>query len=221
MSYDWTQGKPVGTVVFGDRQVRGCTGRQAAFINRLLDEREHDLPYDRAEVINVRHASRVIEHLLACPKKATGVPLRPATERQVAYLLSLAATRQGGADAVSKVDLKAIDFDSASRLIESLKAAPEQKVVIEVGAYRHDGTVYSVRSTVESHRLYAVYWTGTGWSVRDYNIVRWIKPEERLSLSEAKQFGAMTGMCCHCGRTLTDPKSVYAGIGPICAQRYQ
>lgn len=33
-------------------------------------------------------------------------------------------------------------------------------------------------------------------------------------------FGHKTGSCCICGRTLTDPESVKAGIGPICAAKF-
>jgi len=34
------------------------------------------------------------------------------------------------------------------------------------------------------------------------------------------RYGKETGVCCCCGRTLTDPVSIDAGIGPICAGRY-
>ena len=33
----------------------------------------------------------------------------------------------------------------------------------------------------------------------------------------ARFYGRETGVCCCCGRELTDPESVAAGIGPICA----
>ncbi len=33
----------------------------------------------------------------------------------------------------------------------------------------------------------------------------------------ASAFGRATGRCCCCGRTLTNPDSIAAGIGPICA----
>ena len=218
--YTHHQGKPVGTQVFGDRYVRGCTGKQAAFINRLLEERVHTLPYKRAEDINIRHASRVIEHLLAQPKNAAA-PARPATTAQVAFVLSLAPARQGGAELLSKHDMAALAFDDASLLITTLKALPLRTTTIEVGAYRHDGVVWSVRSNLDNDRLYAVRWLGNGWSARDYKVVLDMTQAERLTLSEAKEFGVLTGCCCHCGRTLTDQKSVTAGIGPVCAQRYQ
>jgi hypothetical protein len=42
----------------------------------------------------------------------------------------------------------------------------------------------------------------------------------KMSLEEAKAFGALYGTCCVCGRTLTDEKSIAAGIGPVCAEKF-
>jgi hypothetical protein len=39
-------------------------------------------------------------------------------------------------------------------------------------------------------------------------------------LGEAKAFGLQAGSCCICSRELTDPASVEAGIGPICAAKF-
>lgn len=36
----------------------------------------------------------------------------------------------------------------------------------------------------------------------------------------AVEFGRLTGSCSCCGRELTDPTSVAAGIGPVCASRF-
>ena len=36
----------------------------------------------------------------------------------------------------------------------------------------------------------------------------------------ARVYGLQTGTCCCCGRELTDPVSVAAGIGPICGSRF-
>jgi hypothetical protein len=44
-----------------------------------------------------------------------------------------------------------------------------------------------------------------------------LRPEDRMTLEEAKAFGALYGTCCVCGRTLTKEESIEAGIGPICA----
>lgn len=39
-------------------------------------------------------------------------------------------------------------------------------------------------------------------------------------MEEAVLYGKQTGVCCCCGRELTDPQSVEAGIGPICASKW-
>lgn len=38
-------------------------------------------------------------------------------------------------------------------------------------------------------------------------------------LEAMKAYGREIGECGHCGRTLTDPASIAAGIGPVCAGR--
>lgn len=40
-------------------------------------------------------------------------------------------------------------------------------------------------------------------------------------LEAVKEIGRLTGVCCICGRELTDEQSIAAGIGPICAGRIQ
>ena len=37
---------------------------------------------------------------------------------------------------------------------------------------------------------------------------------------EARLYGMRTGTCACCGRELTDPNSIEAGIGPICAENW-
>lgn len=39
-------------------------------------------------------------------------------------------------------------------------------------------------------------------------------------LKAAQEFGRLSGVCCSCGRDLTDPDSIAAGIGPVCARRF-
>lgn len=43
---------------------------------------------------------------------------------------------------------------------------------------------------------------------------------EENPLEAAKRYGKLTGRCCSCGRELTDPASIEAGIGPICAEKF-
>ena len=47
-----------------------------------------------------------------------------------------------------------------------------------------------------------------------------IEEFEANPLETAKKYGKLSGRCCSCGRDLTDPASIEAGIGPICAQKF-
>lgn len=48
---------------------------------------------------------------------------------------------------------------------------------------------------------------------------RFVQADQRMTLEQAKQFGAIYGVCCNCGATLTDEGSIEAGIGPVCAKK--
>ena len=39
-------------------------------------------------------------------------------------------------------------------------------------------------------------------------------------LAAARKYGKLAGRCCSCGLDLTDPQSIAAGIGPICARKF-
>jgi hypothetical protein len=106
---------------------------------------------------------------------------------------------------------------------------------IEDGMYRmQDGTIYKVQHAVHgSGRQYAkklvvvqeperddegdivnpgtikfVYISGAIWAIRS---------EHRMTIEQAKEFGALYGTCVRCGRTLTKEKSIERAMGPVCA----
>lgn len=43
-----------------------------------------------------------------------------------------------------------------------------------------------------------------------------LKPEWRMTLADAKEFGDLYGCCCRCGTVLTDEKSIERGLGSTC-----
>ena len=121
-------------------------------------------------------------------------------------------------------------------------------VALEDGMYRMDGTIFKVQHAVHgSGHQYAKKLVGhrycEGHESTDGNItycngdcrpavetewkfemapgmIRRLRPEHKMSLADAKKFGALYGTCCVCGRTLTDEVSIEAGIGPVCAQKF-
>lgn len=141
------------------------------------------------------------------------------------------ATRQGAS--------LVIDFLLACPVRE---AAPVIEEVSIEGMHRLDGKIYKVQVAVHgSGRPYAKVLVtdlvGTCGGCEkcdgedrcpvyesrfDYaaGVVRRLSLETRLSLDEAKEFGAVYGVCCVCSRTLTNEDSIEAGIGPVCAGKF-
>jgi hypothetical protein len=118
---------------------------------------------------------------------------------------------------------------------------PEVKQPLEDGMYRlkSTGTIYKVYHTVHGANMQVAkrlvvtqQGTLTKSGANDgplevsvkfkyegraplYNLT----PKDKLTMQEAKEFGALYGTCCICGRTLTNELSIHIGIGPVCGQR--
>lgn len=167
----------------------------------------------------------------------------PATDRQIDYLKSLIHDR----DVDAAMDVAFIDDAieagsmtkyAASALIgEALKcprrplAQARVEAAVEAlthGMYRKDGIIYKVQIAIHgSGRLYAkrLVVDGEGHDAHVHfeyaaGVIRNLRIEDRMTIEEAKAFGALYGTCCVCGRTLTDEISIANGIGPVCAKRF-
>lgn len=150
--------------------------------------------------------------------------MNPATPKQISFLTSLADER--GYDLTERKSA-GLTVREASELIEFLLAMPKPSRVafapaeLEVGMYRLDnGDIYRVQRSRESGRLYAkkLDWANNRFEF-SAGAMRLITADDRMTLADAKAWGVETGVCCVCGAFLTDPKSVTAGIGPVCAGR--
>jgi len=227
------RGKPAGAPAsnqYGEFAVKYCSPAQARFIQRLLDERVHEFEITNASKVNKKHASRIIKALLQCPKKPEAIT--PISEKQLSYIDALTQTR-AGADEFIDLFLKSCNSDSIFKLDKDqgvslinglvlLHYKQKSEPQIEVGAYLHDGIIYSIRKNAGSGRLHAFTYDDRlkAWTFAK-GMVHEIKPEERLTLAQASKFGAQTGCCVHCQRTLTVQKSIVAGMGKVCASRYR
>lgn len=96
-------------------------------------------------------------------------------------------------------------------------AAPE---VVTEGFYALEDDIYKVIPSRTGGRFYAMRLEPNGKFQYAKGAIYNITPEMRLTLDSAKAFGHKTGRCGCCGRELTNPDSIAAGIGPICAERY-
>lgn len=158
----------------------------------------------------------------------------PATPKQIGFLKKLAAERPMWAD-VRKLHPDVIDrldrkdasrwIDEALKVKREVPAKPAADQATD-GMYRTpDGRIFKVQVAVHgSKNLYAKELVGdpdrgfsfqyaAGW-------VRKLRLEWKMTLAEAKAWGALYGTCCVCGRTLTNEESIEAGIGPICASKF-
>jgi hypothetical protein len=144
-----------------------------------------------------------------------------ATEAQTRFLSTLMAER---VHSFSDVRLADISKSQASAMIEELLASPRlQTVTFEatVGFYVREGQVFRVQKSKNSGNLYAkaLVTEEFGRAHWEYapGVVKSLKDSQRLTLDSARDLGLAHGVCVICGRTLTNPESVDAGIGPICS----
>lgn len=212
--------------------VRKVSERQVRFIKRLMAERDTRnlvrLPGSEViEEMSLAGARDLIERLLACPElPATQRPAPDlATAPQLGFIAKLISEKCPGREVDPQLTKR-----GASALIDELKAmrpAPRPVVAaaptaeVTDGIYLVDGTVYKVQYARESGRPYAKELSKeTGKFDYAPGALRRIRPEHKMTLEQAKEYGALYGTCCQCGRTLTNEVSIEAGIGPICAGKF-
>lgn len=158
------------------------------------------------------------------------------TPKQLSFIESLIRDRDVDVD----YDINGLTARQASALIDVLKKAPfraakktgqkyvgnshadtaHKTVVVSEGIYLVDDTVYKVQISKTSGMPYALKLVINSYGSADFvferGAIRMIRPENRISLEDAAEFGMRFGVCCQCGRTLTNPESIERGIGPIC-----
>lgn len=150
-----------------------------------------------------------------------------ASAKQTAFLKSLVTARDltGLSNNVMDVvmDILAeepISKREASAAITALTAAPKLTATIATpdGIYILDDDVVEV-TTGRTGRQYAKRLQGTSFQY-EAGLIFKLAGARPATRDEVAAYGRRTGVCGCCGRTLTDPKSIAAGIGPICASRY-
>lgn len=152
-----------------------------------------------------------------------------ATVNQINYVRSLLAQRVCDADLIARAErIEDLSTRETSSLIGDLQRAPKRAAAtaaeVPEGMHKVEDRIYKVQRAVHgSGNLYAkrLVQRGENWSF-EYapGAVRNLSNETRMTLDEARAFGALYGTCCACGRTLTDEASIAAGIGPVCANKF-
>lgn len=138
---------------------------------------------------------------------------------------------------------RVVEMPSTQRVAMPLPKAG----VVEDGMYRDpsDGTIYKVqwnRGSGDGRRLYAKMLvvdrldTNTSFStevlesegsdainvrfVYAQGAMKYIRPEWKMTMEEAKAFGALYGICVRCGRDLTKEESIERGMGSTCVKYF-
>jgi hypothetical protein len=89
------------------------------------------------------------------------------------------------------------------------------------GLYSVSGTVYKVQQNRTKTSTYAKVLLDSGeWNYVGQQPFGLLTPAARLTVEAAQAYGRRTGRCAVCARTLTNPTSIEAGIGPVCATRF-
>lgn len=155
-------------------------------------------------------------------EKALNFAHRMLRER-VPYGVVADAEETSGIEAAHEV-LNGMDAKNIGIFLDNIKGCPlrpsqtrTSAVQVGEGMYRKDGVIYKVQKAIHgSGHLYVKRLTETGFEYAA-GALGALREEHKMTLEECKEYGALYGTCCVCGRTLTDENSIAAGIGPVCA----
>lgn len=146
----------------------------------------------------------------------------PASDAQIKFLRSLLAEKlDNPAEALAWLDTHKLSKATASAKITEYKAMPtiNRAAELDEGMYRVGEDIYKVYFTRNGH-IATKQLTAEGFEYTGRKPLAMIKPEHRMTLEQAMEYGQITGTCCNCGRLLTNEESIANGIGPICASKF-
>jgi hypothetical protein len=174
--------------------VHPASRKQIDYVKDLLDERELPLQNstlselkERAEELNNRAASKWIETLKALPKKH-------AAQRPTGSTSTIKSDVPEGRYAVTGED-GTTDFYKVDRPTEGKWAG---YIFVKLGLGGPHGDPRWERIPLRNVQTILNKIAADG-------------PKEAML-----RYGKELGHCGHCGRTLTNPESIEAGIGPVC-----
>jgi hypothetical protein len=143
------------------------------------------------------------------------------TPRQMAFIQDLLATRVISDDVRSWAEDRM--YDDPSGVIGSLLTCPKPaKNVrqIDDGIYYVNGMIYKVQHSQTTGRPYAKRLDPReGWLYDPSYLSEIPDGAKPPTFEEMFAFGFTYDVCGNCGKLLTDPESVHAKIGPVCAKK--
>ena len=145
----------------------------------------------------------------------------PASDAQLGLLRKLFVEKfdaEKAAECAAWLDTHKLSKATASHKITTLLAMPtvNRPAELDEGMYKVGDDIFKVYFTQAGH-IATKQLTADGFEYTGRKPLAMIKPEHRMTLDEAKEYGKVTGTCCNCGRLLTNETSIAEGIGPRCA----
>lgn len=154
-----------------------------------------------------------------------------ATIGQLNFITRLCTEREVDLEAFNGFEVdETMTNGQVSEVLDYLKSLPRPArteaapVELEDAIYLLDGKIYKVVHAVHgSGRQYAkvleVYGPGDARFERAPGAIRNLRPEHRMTLDQAREYGALYGVCVRCGATLTAEDSIERMMGPVCASK--
>jgi hypothetical protein len=194
------------------------TGKQMAFLTRLLDE---------------------AVRLLAARTEVTGAEWPEAVDavRSMRRGMDQMTKREASAAIGQAMDNNEMLRQELAGLgVQEGPTLSEPEYVTEPGMYLVGTRVFKVLPSRSSDRLYAKELMDFHWEDKmpvangeagkqlrfayAKGAMREIRAEHRMTPEAERGFGKILGYCIDCGKLLTDPRSVDYGKGPVCSDNY-
>jgi hypothetical protein len=214
---------PVSTVVMEEAP---ATDKQIAFLSSLADQK---LPKADANITKAaatsghwgkRSISEEINRLKELPKR----PADSATHSAREHIVMATESHEDGRtpvdleagmyrmdETIYKVQRNVVQGDGSRAYAKRLTEQNECRIC---GEWVDTHNAKSPESSKLTHKF------SPKWRFEyEQGAIHKLRPEMRMSLEEAKEFGKVYGTCCVCGRTLTNETSIEEGIGPVCGGR--
>jgi hypothetical protein len=152
--------------------------------------------------------------------------IKPASEKQMYWIVKMLDQKILPHDL--RVEIQQglasgnISSKDAGRFLDVLfnKNTPNVQLpgtITEVGFYSYEGSVYRVVKGKQSGNLYAKKVTAHGFDFEaGKGMMKVLKADMKMTVEDICAFGLGSGVCCNCSTMLTDPISIFIGLGTTC-----